>query len=298
MFNISSPSIRKALAGVGISTLLVVSGVIGALVLKPMDTRVLTASSQVNTSATDKTVAGQDETQPSLASQYANIPGITVLRERDLGTWRYIITNNETNGVSGGVVYKHDTVNDISAYIAANRALIPEVAAAGGRAEVTISFLPLAEAKWFREWARQKGLRATQTQILIAAPGSTGTGTMIILGKGDDPVPQADLDSAMINGIYGIHGVYGTVDASRLSEIASDPNVALLDVTPAWVRLDTKRSGVANLDSQPVAVDLPYGYMEKLGLQNFANAEAPMLPTIPLPVITPPIQHATIVPDN
>jgi hypothetical protein len=288
---------RKVLVGASISVLLVASAAISSLVLQPKATKVLPANSQTNISSVGTSAQKQNDFKSSIAEQYANIPDVTLLEAQDLGTWSYVVTRHEKDGLSAGIMYKHDTVNDLRAYAETNRALIQEIEAAGGEAEVTLTFLPFGTPEWFRQWAKKNSFAARQTQLLTTAPGSAGTGTVIVLGRGDEPLPQSSLDSTMVNSISGVHGTYGTVAASRLSEIAADPRVALLDVTPAWLRLEAKRTGIANLDSRPVSVDLPYGYMERLGLQNFARLELPASPTIPLPIVTPPVQRRTIIPE-
>ncbi len=74
-------------------------------------------------------------------------------------------------------------------------------------------------------------------------------------------------------------GVECTVRVEQLLEIAADPLVFLVDVTPTWVRRDLAEAGMAGAMQVPVGVDYPYGWMERLG----------MVPTVPIPVgtITP-----------
>lgn len=76
-------------------------------------------------------------------------------------------------------------------------------------------------------------------------------------------------------------GGYSTVDARRLSELTSDPNVFLVDVTPAWIRRELAAAGAiseADVAKVPVYVDLPFAYMEGLGMV--------VIPTVPVPVST------------
>lgn len=184
-----------------------------------------------------------------------------LVREGDFGVWKYRAVRNDFAGLKANVTYDHATISDLQAYVAANRALIPGIAQAGGTAEIALSFhMPVAPAQ-FRTWAREKGLQVRQAQLAVGS--ST---TLMIGGTEYDALPQESIDSFAFSGMGGVFGVYGSVDAARLSEIASDPHVFLVDVTPAWVRRDLIQAGVPDAAQVNIQVALPFGWMEKLGM--------------------------------
>lgn len=241
------------------------------------------------------------------ASQYGKVPVVVTIslaaattlpsdtdqavQTHNFGIWNYSAVRNTTDGLHASVEYSHTSVKDIQAYIAANKVLLPQVIQIGGPTEVAISFVPLVKPAWFRIWANAKGLQVREAQLQVA--GGAGMG---VFGKPNDPLPQATLDSVGDAAISGVFGVYGMVDAKQLAEIAADPQVALLDVTPAWVRSDLRQAGFTEPIRQPVSVLLPFGYMEPLGLQNFTTLPVPTALPVPMrtvvPTILPVVQDA------
>ncbi len=184
-----------------------------------------------------------------------------VLHSQNYGTWEYAALKDDALNSWISINYKRDSVADLRAYVAANKALIPEIESAGGQAEVAISFLPTMQSDQFRAWAKKYGLQVREAQI---AAGNIGIG---VAGKPDDPLPQESVDKYPHVG-GAVFGAYGTVPANKLSAIAADPQVFLLDVTPAWTRRDLVKAGIAEM-AQPetkVMVDLAYGWMEQLGM--------------------------------
>jgi hypothetical protein len=185
-----------------------------------------------------------------------------VLHSQNYGTWDYSALKDDALNSWISINYKHDSVADLNSYVAANKALIPEVESVGGRAEVAISFFPTMRPDQFRAWAKKYGLQVREAQI------AAGRNTMIIGGKADDPLPQASIDEFPYVGLNGVFGAYGTVPTNKLSSIAADPQVFLLDVTPAWTRNDLVKAGIAEA-AQPkmkVMVDLAYGWMQQLDM--------------------------------
>ena len=220
------------------------------------------------------------------------IENARLLRERRFEVWSYTASRKDSDlrsPLRATVNYKHEAVADILAYAKANQALHTEVANQGGQLEVAVTFVYPVEADWFRAFAKENGFQVQTAQIRIGAPGTSGSGTMSISGTADDPLPQENIDNVAMgffsNSMGGVFGAYGTVDAQKLGQMASEPRVFLVDVTPAWVRHDLARNGFdVDKDMQePVTVDLPYGWMERLGLENFTTLE---LPTPPPPVST------------
>lgn len=185
-----------------------------------------------------------------------------LLYKQDFGNWNYQALQDDAQNSWIAVNYDHSSPGALRAYVATNKALIPQLERDGGPVEVAISFLSLLQPDRFRAWAKQQGLQTREVQL------AAGNGTLGIAGTKDDPLPQEAVQSFPYVGMGGVFGVYGTVDASRLSSIASDPVVYLLDVTPAWSRRILKQAGVSIAD-QPktkVQVDLAYGWMKSLGM--------------------------------
>ena len=214
----------------------------------------------------------------------------TLLLRRELGIWEYRALRNNMTGLKAVIDYKHDTPDDIQSYVLANKALITDVIQAGGRAEVAISFLPPLAPDHFRTWALQRGLQVKQAQLAVGAPGSSG-GTLMISGTPDDPLPLQSVGKFPYSGMGGVFGVYGNIDSGQLNSVANDPQVFLLDVTPAWARLDLLRAGILDAQQASVYLSLPYGYMEQLD----------MVPTpiaIPSPIGTVQPLQLPIAPDS
>jgi hypothetical protein len=216
-----------------------------------------------------------------------------VVRQRDFGTWRYQLTES-LDGLRIHVDFSDASIGDLQSYATANRALLPEVASLGGRAEVAITFVHTLNPDQFRAWARSKGIEATLVELRSSAPGSTGRATIGIVGTPDDPLPQDRLASHNLP-IHGVYAVRGTVEAGRLAEIAADQQVFLVDVTPAWVRNDLAREGIREGIHPRVNVKSPFWQMEELGLQHFSRLP---LPTLPPPVLTAVPVRLTPAPDN
>jgi hypothetical protein len=206
-----------------------------------------------------------------------------VVSRRDLGVWEYQASRDEAEGLWIAINYDHDTVNDLKNYVAANKALIPPVETIGGRVEVAVTLTQPMQPEKFREWAKQNGLQVKQAQL------ASGGSTIGVMGTADDPLPQASIDKFPYAGLNGVLGAYATVEAQRLSTIASDPQVFLLDVTPAWTRRELAQSGIAEaLESDTdVYVDLAYGWMERLGIVATPTGVPGPIQTVVPPTIPP-----------
>ena len=240
--------------------------------------------------------------QPTLLTapivpQTAIVPTLTPIQEvstlilqRDFGIWEYRALRNNMTGLKAVIDYNHDTAGDLQSYVIANRALITDVVQVGGRAEVAISFLPPLSPDQFRTWAIQRGLQVRQAQLAVGAPGSSG-GTLMIGGSPDDPLPMESIRNFAYNGMGGIFGVYGDIDVGQLSAIADDPQVFLVDVTPAWIRLDLLQAGIFDAQQADIQVSLPFGYMERLNM-------VPTPSVIPTPVGTLEPLRLPIAPDS
>ncbi len=225
-----------------------------------------------------KTAASTDNSDP-----------VVIMHQRDSGTWSYTAERGDHRGLTAGVVYKHDSVDDIKAYAAASKALLPEIARSGGRADVVVTFVFPVEPDWFRAWAKKSGLQVAQAQLQTQAPGPTGRGGMGIFGRPNDPLPQDLIDESFFrNSIYGVFDAYGSVDASRLAEMSAEPKVFLVDVLPTWVRRDVAQAGITETMKEPPIVDSPFGYMERMGLKNFTDLPLPTIVPPPVGTITPP----------
>lgn len=214
----------------------------------------------------------------------------TTVRAQSFATWSYTVDDNGTGDRHAVINYRHDTIADLKAYTAANKALLPQVANFGGQVDVAITFVYPVTVDWFRSWAKDNALEAHDSQMRVLAPGPNGA-TMSISGKPGDPIPQESVDNMLggifTNNVIGVFGVHGKVDSAHLTKLASEPKVFLVDVTPAWTLHDLAQNGVA-IQQTPM-VDFPYGYMERMGLQNFTDLA---LPT----AIPPPV--GTIIPKN
>jgi hypothetical protein len=222
-------------------------------------------------------------------------PEYLTVRTQDFGIWSYGATHSDTEPLHATVNYRHDSVQDLKDYAVANEALLPQVANLGGRAEVAVTFVYPVGVTWFRNWAKGNEFRVDSAQLAVSGPGSGGT-TISISGTADEPLPQDKLGS-LIGGFFSsdggvVFGTYGDIDASRLSKLASDPQVFVVDVTPTWVRHDLAQAGVQEQLQDRVQVALPFGWMERLGLQNFTELPMPTVPpaqTTYEPIILPTI---------
>lgn len=219
----------------------------------------------------------------------------TTVSQRDFGAWKYAATSNDIEGLHATINYDRNTKAGIKAYAAANRALLPDVIKGGGTADVAVTFVYPVPIEWFRTWAKTNGLQVTQALLRTGAPGSAG-GTVGVGGKQDDPLPQSSIDNVLggffSNNIYGVFGLYGKVDATKLGALGSDPHVFLVDVTPTYVRRDIRASGITSAMQEVPRVELPFAQMERLGLQDFTDLPIPT--QVPAPVGT--IQPKVIAP--
>ncbi len=199
-------------------------------------------------------------------AQDSDVDAYTKIATRDFGTWGYsTVRFTNRTGLRTGIYYNHDSVRDIQNYVAANKALLADVVRAGGQAEIAVTFVwPMAPDQ-FRAWAKQNTVQVKQAQIAVGAPGGSG-GTLIISGSADDPLPESSIGKFPFSGMGGVFGLYGTADAKQLAMMAADPAVFLVDVTPAWSRLDLLKQDVADAAQAETAVALPFGWMERLGM--------------------------------
>jgi hypothetical protein len=208
---------------------------------------------------------------------------ITPITSRSFATWEYETTKSSFAGIHSTINYNHASAGDIQAYVTANKALLPEVVAFGGKAQIAVSFLPPLSPADFRAWTKRYGVVVQQAHIAV------GSSTAVINGSADDPLPQSVGDTSSPDGSHGEFGAYATVDAAVLTAMAADPRVFLLDVTPAWVQHDLLVSGYADAAKADVYLALPYAWMERLG----------MVPTpVPAPVRTITPWVGPTAPDN
>ena len=222
-------------------------------------------------------------------------PEYVTVRTQDFGVWSYSATRSDTEPLHATINYRHDSVEDLKAYAVANKALLPQVVNLGGRAEVAVTFVYPVSVVWFRDWAKGNEFLVDSTQLAVSGPGSGGT-TVSISGTANEPLPQDKLGSLM-GGFFSndggvVFGTYGDIDASRLSKLAFDPQVFMVDVTPAWVRHDLAQAGVHEQLQDRAQVALPFGWMERLGLQNFTQLPIPTVPSAQStyePIILPTI---------
>jgi hypothetical protein len=220
------------------------------------------------------------------------------LLARNMGLWQYSIVRDEAEGSWIVIKYAHDTIADLEAYVDTNKALIPDLERVGGPVEVAVSFRTPLDPGEFRTWAKENDFQARETQL---AAGGT---TLGIMGRADDPLPSQSLDKYPYAGLHGVFGSYGTVDAKRLSTIAADPQVFLLDMTPTYARRELTRAGFpeAVMPKTDVHIDLAYGWMEILGIiptptfvpGPVGTAPVPTLPAPPPDPPTPPVTPTAI----
>ncbi|MEP6775250.1 MAG: hypothetical protein ABJA50_06600 [Chloroflexota bacterium] len=245
--------------GLGMAGILII-----VLLIFLISTRLLGTPSQSASGRSGQAVA-QEQVSPSATAAPPIDEVITQITARNFGTWEYSTTSSNFAGIHSTVNYNHSSVSDIQSYVAVNQALLPQVAAFGGQVQITLTFLPPLAPDVFRDWAREHALTVTQAQIAVGAPGGT-SGTIMVNGTADDPLPQPAIESVPFAGMGGVFGVYGTVDSSNLTAMASDPKVYLVDVTPAWVQHDLLVSGYTEAARSEVYLALPYGWMENLGM--------------------------------
>jgi len=204
-------------------------------------------------------------------------PEDVTVRAQDFGVWSYGATRS--NGpLYASVNYKHDTVADLKAYAEANKALLPQVVKLGGIAEVTVNFaLPVSE-DWFSNWVRANHFQVDSAQ---------GMGVFHVYGTADEPLTKDELANLMTNA-GGVFGAYGSVDASYLAQLWADPDIFLVDVTPAWVRYDLAQAGIKEQLHGRVQIALPFGWMERMGIHNFTDLSIPTPQTTFEPIIGSP----------
>lgn len=202
-----------------------------------------------------------------------------VIRSCDFGIWKYSVAPDEQKKLHVSVYYRHDSVNDLKKYAAANKTLLAQAVQLGGEVRIAVTFHNVVKPDKFREWAKANGIQVEQVQLTTGGVGFSRV-TIGVGGKPGDPLPQSVIDQ--IGPVQGVFGVYCTVAASRLSQIANDPLVFLVDVTPALVPNDLAKDGIPGIAPSDVEVFLAFAYMENLGLQNF-SVGVPPNPSVPLP---------------
>ncbi len=209
----------------------------------------------------------QTQNFPTVApDQESQVEASTQVAAQNFSSWEYSTIRFTYGGdLRTNIYYNHDSISDIQNYVAANKALLADVVRAGGRAEIAVTFVwPMAPDQ-FRAWAKQHTVQVKQAQIAVGAPGSSG-GTLMIGGNADDPLPESSVAKFPFSGMGGVFGLYGTADAKQLAMMVADPAVFLVDVTPAWSRLDLLKQDVADAAQAETAVALPFGWMERLGM--------------------------------
>lgn len=206
-----------------------------------------------------------------------------VVRTCDFGSWLYTVArDDETSRLRANVRYLHNSVGDLLEYAKLNRKMAGELSLAGGEAHIAVSFRSVLTPDQFRTWAKGNQLTVEQAQLTTGGIGFSQV-TIGIVGTPGDPLPQAEL--AKNRPVQGVFGVYGTVPANHLSQLASDPLVFLLDVTPSFVPRDTLTDGVGVIEPGNVEVFLAFSYMQNLGLEHF-SAQTPVSTSISNPSST------------
>lgn len=212
------------------------------------------------------TVGARQETRPQPQSGY----------QRDYGSWSYSAGRAVHGRLDAHVWYDTSSIAGLRAYAAANRALADQLARAGGRAEVQVTFRVPMALDTFRIWATSVGLTVQAVDIrTLDTQGMRST--LGVFPRGGDPLPQTVIDRQLGSAsqkvgpltVTGVTNARGTVEAARLPAIAADAQVFLADVTATVVRRELGVAGEADAAQTVVTVQPPFWHMEALGLGNF-----------------------------
>ncbi|MDQ5825387.1 MAG: hypothetical protein M3441_14435 [Chloroflexota bacterium] len=161
------------------------------------------------------------------------------------------------------------TVQALEAFGAENRKLATGLAEKEGRVRVLVTFREPHHSDWYRDWIKARGLRVNTS--LIHVDDRTGW----TLTSFDNSVPDIEEIVWNFGEGEGIFCAWATLDASRLQELAADPDVLIADVTSNIVLADLIYSGVVDEQGAesvqviPRLSELPIWPMLELGLHNF-----------------------------
>jgi hypothetical protein len=187
----------------------------------------------------------------------------------DYGSWSYSVHDVE-EGLGIVVHYDKKTVAGLVAYARLNRDLAADLASTGGEVRVEITFRALVGIQEYREWVEARGVEVESTGLQTS---SIDTRHMFYIESGrDDVLPWEQVIAANPGGpMPGVFYTLAYVPAARLLDLTRDPLVFLADVTPNIVYRDLAQAGVSGAKKEHLIVGSPFHYMEKLGLENFAE---------------------------
>jgi hypothetical protein len=252
---------RKSFKGTGLLlTVLVSLSLVGALATQWAGSPL----GLVTPAASPAASPDQQGVAPGVKSTPKAEPGVVL--SRDYGLWGYT-ARQIGSGLSVDLHYLHGTLRDLNDYVALNKERAGKLSQSGGVVDVLVTFRHPLEPTAFRKWVLGSGMGATVASVRLQS--LTGArGTLTITRRESDPLPQGDLDKVRksLPTVEGVYSVRGEVVAERLSAIASDPVVFIVDVTPTLVRLDLTNAGVPGASEATINAESPFTEMEKFGL--------------------------------
>lgn len=215
------------------------------------------------------------------ATKPADAP--TLVKQRDFGSWSYVLKQDANNALSAEVHFDSATVKGIQAFVADNKVLANQLAAvrpAGPQAEVLVVFKAPMDINAYRAWATKAGITYFKATHVMAIDGRSTDAAhplppiqMSVFQASSDPLPKANLEQAIKSTesasggditVRGVDAFQAKVDASRLLAIANDPQVLIADVTANVVRNDLSKAGIKNPDQVEVYNPIPIFNVEDL----------------------------------
>lgn len=210
------------------------------------------------------------EAQPTYTQAPRIVPTPDVLREADLGTWRYVVSRgSDDTGTYVAASLHHDTssVTSLQAFAAANRVLASQLATTSGEVEIMITFRSYVSPEQYRTWVAQRGLIVETTGLRILSASGYRTG-LAVTARPNDVLPESDFVWPNDPTTEGVIEARGTISTNRLLDLVNDPLVFIPDVTQTIVRRD-----IVGIVPDPNAISMSlngsFWQMEDLGLQNF-----------------------------
>ncbi len=193
-----------------------------------------------------------------------------LIREAGFGAGRYsayigINKHNDADGkpadpnrIYATLSWNWDSPSGGLDYVAANKKLMPQVAAQGGQVEVSVVFKDYVPVDQFRAFVQKYGLKPglsylraiDQKPVPVYAPYYT----IKVSASNADPIPQASLDSQFASlkndpqkqvALKGVYATHAWLDAKQLQALTADPSVYYVDVAVNAVRSDLAKAGVA-----------------------------------------------------
>jgi hypothetical protein len=254
---------RKSFSGTGlILTVLVSVSLIGALATQWAGSSFYLVTPEASPAPSPT----QQELVPGSKTAATLEPGIIL--KRDYGLWGYTV-RQVASRLSVDLHYLHGTLGDLSDYAALNKEKASKLAQSAGVVDVLITFRQPIEPTAFRKWVLGSGVEAKVASVRLQSLAGA-RGTLTITRSESDPLPQDALDkvSKSLPTVEGVYSVRGEVAAGRLTAIASDPMVFIVDVTPTLARLDLADAGVPGAHEVTINAESPFTEMEKFGLVN------------------------------